>query len=175
MRCRYRIKGPFEGRSGHFGHFQFVDGLTPFADRPEQDWEKLDRQQVRFHQCIREHEGDNDVGVEVPRDRKVQLNGSQPPEETTDVSDLDADPEEGSAWSAATEDSGQERTTALLSLKDALDSLDASQDEHWTPGGMPKVAYLRAITGQKILRAEIDSAASWLTRGYLAAHSAENQ
>jgi len=175
MRCRYKLQGPHAGASGHFGHFDFIDGVTVWRDRPLDQWEKLDKQQLKFHSSIRETQENDDGSAAIQSQSDVQPDRIAPAAPPDDVVATDAEADTGSSGGEAAAPSGSGRAAQSVSLQAALDTLDPAKDEHWNPAGKPSVTYLRAVTGQKILRGEIDMVAPWMTRGYLAAHTAEQR
>ena len=173
MRCRYRVEGPNAGKTDTYGDFLFKDGVTEWMDRPDKDWNQLDRKYCRWYGCVRETDGGNHGGTPEKRPTEIFADGPAFEEEAPDAGVADVEAEDGPPWDEAPEGGGQERTEGSLTLVEAIDTLDPSVDEHWSTNGKPSVGYLRRATGDMILRAEVDKVAKWVTRNYLAAHTAE--
>jgi hypothetical protein len=52
----------------------------------------------------------------------------------------------------------------VTTLKQALKTLDPSNDEHWTTGGLPRMEVLEALVGKELTRADVEEVAPDLKR-----------
>jgi hypothetical protein len=172
MICRYRLIGPSEGRTTRVKDWDFVEGFSAWVDRPGEDWEKLDRQMVRFYGCVREEQEDG--GTESSGEVAFQSIESGAAQKDADEIEFNAEAEERGARAEAFEGDRHERPADKLTLLEAVDQLDPSCDEHWSANGKPNIMLLRKWTGQQIVRAEVERVAGWMTRAYLSANMAEH-
>lgn len=70
----------------------------------------------------------------------------------TDAKEAEAD---------AQDDSGDDEK---MTLEEALESLDHSDDAHWTQSGLPDLNVIKELTGKQIKRSEVEAVAPELTR-----------
>jgi hypothetical protein len=126
---------------------------------------------TRFYGCVREEHDDG--GINDEGSAALQPNGSGAASASASESELDADPEDGGAGSETPAPDRHQRSEDSVTLLQAVDKLDPSVDDHWSAAGKPNLMVLRQLTGQQIVRAEVDRVAGWMTRAYLSAHLAE--
>lgn len=175
MQCRYRITGANSGRSCRVKSFVFDEGVTAWQVRPAEDWKKLDLQMVRFYSCVREQQEEIHGSSNVSSPTEIQSSRSGVETQAPVESEADVEAESGSARGKTDGGNGHKRAKNELKLSEALDLLDPSQDDHWSGSGKPDIKLLRELTGRVVLRSEVDQAAPWMTRSYLAANAAEKR